>query len=377
MCIGRNIEGRDNVRILHISRTMGQGGAEKVIFELVKMLVDKGETTMVASCGGIYEQELEKMHVNHYWINDIEKKTPWTIVRTIALLNHIVKTQKIEIIHSHHRMAALYARILKILNPQLGLIYTAHNVFFDKKILTRTVLSRSTIVAVGEGVKKNLINVFGIDSDRIIRIYNGINAKNKNEYFFSQKITNWRQEGNLIIGIIGRLAVQKGVDTFIHAFSLVRQKVSNVRGVIVGEGEEKNHLIDLIRKEKLESYLFMAGYQKEVDAWIRQMDLIVMPSRWEGFPLLPLEVLTEGKAIIASDIEGIREIITNGETGILIPPDNIEKWVSTIMQLVLSEELRKELGRKGKNFINENFSYDNFLKEYYKLYQIIWKKVYK
>ena len=194
---------------------------------------------------------------------------------------------------------------------------------------------------------------------------------------FCSKIVSWKQEGDIIVGLIGRLTAQKGVDTFIHALSFVRGKVSNIRGIIIGEGEEREYLKNLIREKKLEEYLFMAGYQENISAWIRQMDFVVMPSRWEGFPLLPLEVFTEGKTMIASDIEGIGETIKNGETGILIPPDNIEKWASAIMKLALSEDLREQLGEKGKKFIDKNFTYDSFLKAYYKLYQTIWKKVYK
>lgn len=376
MYIGRNIEGRYDVRVLHISRTMGQGGAEKVVLGLAQLLVDQGDKAVVASCGGIHEQDLQRMHVHHYRIDDIEKKTPMTIAKTMVMLNHIVRNEKIEVVHSHHRMAALYARLLKVINPELKLIYTAHNVFFDKKILTKAALSESTIVAVGDSVKKNLVSVFGVNSNRIIRIYNGVKPEEVANVFCS-KIVSWKQEGDIIVGLIGRLTAQKGVDTFIHALSFVRGKVSNIRGIIIGEGEEREYLKNLIREKKLEEYLFMAGYQENISAWIRQMDFVVMPSRWEGFPLLPLEVFTEGKTMIASDIEGIGETIKNGETGILIPPDNIEKWASAIMKLALSEDLREQLGEKGKKFIDKNFTYDSFLKAYYKLYQTIWKKVYK
>ena len=118
------------MRVLHISRTMGQGGAEKVVLGLAQLLVDQGDKAVVASCGGIHEQDLQRMHVHHYRIDDIEKKTPMTIAKTMVMLNHIVRNEKIEVVHSHHRMAALYARLLKVINPELKLIYTAHNVFF-------------------------------------------------------------------------------------------------------------------------------------------------------------------------------------------------------------------------------------------------------
>ena len=115
------------MNVLHISRTMGQGGAEKIVFQLCKD--NKGFTQAVASCGGIYVNQLEEIGVRHFLIEDIERKNLLLILNTLFRLNAIVKKNSINLIHTHHRMAAFYARLIQMLNPNVKHVYTAHNVF--------------------------------------------------------------------------------------------------------------------------------------------------------------------------------------------------------------------------------------------------------
>ena len=122
-----------------------------------------------------------------------------------------------------------------------------------------------------------------------------------------------------------------------------------------------------------EDVLFL-GYQEYVSSLITQLDLVVMPSRWEGFPLLPLEAFAEKKTIVGSDIDGINEIIKDGENGRLVEKDNVEMFEKAVSELLSDVELRRKMEENGFEYYSRKFSYNKFIQQYLKLYKNMLKK---
>lgn len=357
------------LNILHLARTMGQGGAEKIIFQLASGCNSIENKIVVASCGGVYVDALKQKNICHYQVHDLECKNPWIILQTLVKLAKVVKKERIQMIHSHHRMAALYGRILKCFFPKLKLVYTAHNVFEDKARLTKMALSDTEIVAVGESVKNNLMEVFQIEEDRITTIFNAVDIQE--EEWQHPLLQGLKEQGNTLIGIIGRLSEQKGMDLFIKAIGPLTKKYPMVKGIIVGDGEKREELQALVKQSELEASIYFLGYQEHVTAIIKQLDFAAMPSRWEGFPLTPIEIFAMEKTLVAADIGGINEIVEDGRNGLLVPKNN-EKQLSEAMELLLLDiELRQQLEQQAKIDYNENYSYQSFLENYLHFYQTI------
>ena len=285
------------MRILHVSRTMGQGGAEKIVFQLCRDNIKQEQ--MVVSCGGTYVGELEEIGIKHYMMPDLDRKKISAILGCFFAIWRVVKKEKIDIIHSHHRMAAFYARIISILTGAKT-IYTAHNVFYDKAKLTRFSLKGSCIVAVGDGVKRNLIDYFGIDERRIMTIYNSIPIAETLES--EPCFDGLRELGKGLVGTIGRITEQKGMDIFVNAIAECNIKGLNIVGIIIGDGEDKGELEEVVKEKNLDNDILFLGFRKNVPSIIRQLDFVVLASRWEGLPLVPIEVFYQGKKIIASKI---------------------------------------------------------------------------
>lgn len=228
----------NELKVLHISRTMGQGGAEKIVFQLCSHKFDR-VTQMVASTGGHYSDLLNKGYqVKQFKIPDVDSKNPVIMFKTFFLLIFIVIKYKINVVHTHHRMAAFYARIIKIVFRNLTIIYTAHNVFNDKKQLTNFALRKAKIISVGDSVKKNLCEYFKINGHNVKIIYNSVDVpKTMNKIGC---ITSLEKNGIVAVGFIGRLTTQKGVDTFIKAIGIANEISSkNIHGFIVGDGEKR------------------------------------------------------------------------------------------------------------------------------------------
>ena len=350
------------MKILHISRTMGQGGAEKIVYQLCKSNeIDK----VIASTGGYYADLLESEGINHYIIPDIDKKNPFLIIKTLMILLKIVKKEDINIIHSHHRMAAFYARILSFFYRKLKLIYTAHNVFYNKRGLMRFSLKNTTIVAVGKGVYNNLINYYCLDKKNIKIIYNSIepNITGKGNQILNEL------KGKILIGNIGRLSEQKGIDIFLKAMKTIISNNKKVCAIIIGDGENREKYEKLAKDLEIEKNTYFLGFQNNVFDIIKQLDFVVLSSRWEGFPLTPIETFSMKKTIVASNIDGNNEIVKNNYNGLLFKKESINDLVNKILFLLKNEKQKKEYEKNGYKDFVEKYTYEVFINSYIKTYK--------
>lgn len=354
------------MNILHISRTMGQGGAEKVVYQICKES-NENYKMFVASTGGVHVETLKDSGVKHFVIPDIDQKNPLLIIKTFFILNKIIKQEKIDIIHSHHRMAAFYSRILCLFHHKIKRIYTAHNVFFNKVLFTNFSLKGSKIVAVGNGVKQNLLEVFHIKSKDINVIYNSV-SKPKNVVMPTDDFIKNKKE-RIFIGTIGRLNEQKGMDVFISAIAQAVNENGNIYGVIIGDGELKDRLICQAQQLKIQDHILFLGYRADVLELIPVMDFIVLASRWEGFPLTPIETFMMGRTIVASNISGNNEIIQDGKNGLLFQKDNVEDLVKKMLKLICDKDLKKQLEKNALKSYHDFYSYDICIKKYMNLYK--------
>lgn len=348
---------------------MGQGGAEKVVFQLCSTLNSPHNHIYVASTGGYYVSKLSEINVKHFTIPDLEEKNIRAIVDTFNILSNIIATNNIDIIHTHHRMAAFYARLLQFKFKNLKHIYTAHNVFFDHKSLLNFALKKATIVACGNTVKENLIDVYGISSENIYIIYNSVERKGDSTLETKSKSL---KKGFYYIGYIGRLSEQKGVDVFIKAINRIVKSNSKIKGLIIGDGEERGNLEKLTNKLGAKENIHFLGYQNNVYYWLSQIEFVILPSRWEGLPLIPIETFASGKTIIVSDIPSNCEIVNDKYNGLIFEKDNVDDLVDKIKSMVAQKDVLEK--HAYDTYIN-NFSYSIFKERYSSLYSKIFAEI--
>ena len=353
-------ENRKN-NILHISRTMDIGGAERIVFQLSSDLKDEFDSVHVASTGGLWENELAAKGIQHHKILDIDSKNPLTVLKILTSIRQIIKKNDISIVHTHHRMAAFYIRLLKLVHPKLIHVYTAHNVFNDKLPLYRFALKNAKSVAVGEAVNKNLKEDVGITDSRVI--YNGVVLKETDD-----QVDEIISYGGIKLGCIARLSEQKGLTYLLDAMSLLT--VKDIRLFIVGDGELRNELENKVKELDLQDSVTFLGYRKDIVECINSFDFCVLPSVFEGFGLVAIEAFMNSKTIVATDIPGLNEVVTS-ENGILVPAKDPVALASAIDKLATDTTLRQELASQAKKDYENRFSYPMFLENYRALYREI------
>ena len=353
-------ENRKN-NILHISRTMDIGGAERIVYQLSSDLKDEFDSVHVASTGGLWESELAAQGIQHHKILDIDSKNPVTVLKLLFSIHQIIKQKGITIVHTHHRMAAFYIRLLKLVHPKLIHVYTAHNVFKDKLPLYGFALKNAKSVAVGEAVNKNLKEDVGITDSRVI--YNGVVLKETDE-----QVDEIISYDGIKLGCIARLSEQKGLTYLLDAMSLLT--IKDIRLFIVGEGELREELENKVKELNLQDSVIFLGYRKDIVECINSFDFCVLPSVFEGFGLVAIEAFMNSKTLVATDIPGLNEVVTN-KNGVLVPAKDPAALASAIDKLATDATLRQELSSQAKKDYENRFSYPMFLENYRALYREI------
>ncbi|WP_025162163.1 glycosyltransferase family 4 protein [Paraclostridium bifermentans] len=357
------------MNILYFTRNMGIGGTEKVILQLCKSLNSEFNKIIVCSSGGENVEELSKLGIKHYTIEDIENKNPFRIILNVVKLRNIINKEKIDVVHTHHRMAALYIRILKKYND-FKFIHTAHNTFYNKRKLTKFALDKSNIIAVGKNVKLNLIEEFNIDDSKINVIYNSIEPEDKNIKMV-EEIYKAKESGYFTVGNIGRICEQKGMEYYIEAIKEIIKTNNSIKFFIVGDGEDRLKIESLINQYGLEKYIILLGYRNDVLNIMKQLDLIVLSSLWEGLPLTPIEAFSVGKTVVGTNVDGTPEIIKDGINGMLIEPRDYQNLARKILEIFNNKDLLNKLELNSKKTYDDNFSYDAFRKNYINYYKNI------
>lgn len=352
--------------ILFIVRTMGLGGTENVVLQLCEILLGRVNKIVVCSSGGIHEQKLQAMGISHYLIPDVASKNPLDMLKTYQVIKSIIRKEQITIVHSHHRMAAFYTEIAS--TKSVIKVANAHNTFQDKKKLTQFTYRNTKVVAVGEMVKKNLVDFFKIPDSQVSVIHNAVKAFDRDVKTI-EVLKREKKDRHILIGNIGRLSEQKGISYFIDAAEIVTKSHSEVRFVIVGDGELKDQLHEYVKSKQLQDAFLFLGYRNDIQNVISQLDFIVLSSLWEGLPLTPIEAYSVGKTVIGTAVDGTQEIIRNGIDGYLIEPRSATQIAEKMIVLIEQPQIRKRMEIQAMQRYQSEFSFKKMKESYLHYYE--------
>lgn len=351
--------------ILFFPRTMGLGGTENVVLQLCEIFNPLVHKIVLCSCGGVNIEKLKSMGIRHYTIPDIENKSPVTIIQTIKRLQKIVNKEKITVIHTHHRMAAFYIRLMG-LDKKCVFINTSHNTFENKRLLTRFAYKNCHLIACGEMVKKNLQETFGLDNVTVI--HNAVKAF-EGETVIDEHLNRARAEGKYLIGNIGRLSEQKGMEYYIKAVPEVKKLHPETEFYIIGSGEDEQKLKQLCKK--LAVTVHFMGYRSDAQNLMSQLDLVVLSSLWEGLPLTPIEAFSVGKTIVATGVDGTLEIVKNGKNGLLVKPKNPHQLAEKINWMIEHPAEQKKMELSARKTFADEFNFKILAQSYTNFYRRI------
>jgi glycosyltransferase involved in cell wall biosynthesis len=225
--------------------------------------------------------------------------------------------------------------------------------------LTKRITSRAVDrhVGVGERTSREVEELVGLRVRSVQTIHNGVPDVDA--------VAAPRQAPGAIVGAVGRLAFQKGFDLLLRAM----RDVENATLVLIGDGEDREHLQALARRLGIADRTIWAGWSDDVAAHVRSFDVFVLPSRFEGFPLAVLEALLAKKPVVATDVGSVGEAVITGETGFLVAPDDAAALAVSIRQLLGDDQLRRRMGARGRELVLSRFTAAHMARSFSELYQ--------
>jgi len=180
-------------------------------------------------------------------------------------------------------------------------------------------------------------------------------------------------KGKMIVGNVARLMREKGIDILIKAFAIIKETIPDVQLLIVGDGDQIEILKESARKLKIDDAITWAGKLSWPEAMgcLDIMDVVVMPSRFEGFGLTAVEAMACGKPVVASRVDGLAEIIQDGATGFLVNSEDVNDFAERIVALLNDDVQRKYVGQAARKHIEDNYSYPLFRDRIKALYAML------
>lgn len=279
----------------------------------------------------------------------------WNLIRT-------VRKHGIDVIHAHDRRSAMYAWIVSKWTGT-PMIYTARNEFTDK-VITRWFFGRN-ITSVSKAVKDNLVKNFGISSERVKVIYNGIELKRSTENERCEILDKYGLNANdRIVVVVARLSTQKGHRYLIDAIAEMSNGHSNLKVLLVGSGELRDDLMSQVEESGVKGEIIFCGSQDCVAAFYDISEFSILPSLWEGLPGSAIESLLLGKPVVASCVGGLPEIVEDKHTGLLVPPGDSAALARAILFMLEDPARTRDMGRQGQIVATEKFAPERMFREY-------------
>ncbi len=193
-------------------------------------------------------------------------------------------------------------------------------------------------------------------------IYNGIEPVKKKAKPFSK-------ENEVLIGSIGTLNEQKGMQYLIKAMPAVLKEFPNAKLEIIGEGYYKDRLQRLVKSMKLTRQVKFTGFLKDVYEELEKLDLYVQPSLSESFGLAILQAMSVGLPVIATKTGGVPEVVTDGKTGLLVEPKNSGQLASAVLEILRDKEKAISMGKLAAEDATLKFSLKDMVEETEDVYE--------
>jgi len=227
-------------------------------------------------------------------------------------------------------------------------------------IAVRLIKSSSTLVLTNNSEVKSFYESYGISSDKLEVVSSAINLQEHERHLLPAKEAGQRlglaELECVTVGYIGGLKPEKNVETLVKAFGEFMKSCSGAKArlIIIGDGPTRPILEEYIKEHGVGNCIFLLGYIPDACRFLNAIDIFVLPSLSEGSPFSLIEAMVAGKAIIASNIPAIREMVEDGKEALLFDPHNPQQLKSLILTLYSNPELREKLGenarRKAKQY---------------------------
>lgn len=374
------------IKILFIIVQMGMGGAERLVHSLIGHLNRQQFIPHLAwFLGDDVHPEFMKLEIPMFRLGK-RRKIDFSTMRQLA---KIMKENSIDVVNTQHFMPMIYALYGCKIAKKAGLICTFHSEWEIEEIPTKWRLIGSRVikkidsaVVVNSRIAEVLANKLGFDARRVLTIRNGVDLGRfgrrdpQNGLRKSLGIEN----NEAVIGAVGNLKEVKNHLLLLKAFELLVKENPGVKLILVGQGFEGDHdntepqIREFIKTRGLGHKILLLGYREDIPSVLQIMDIFCLTSKMEGLPISLIEAMAAGVAVIGTNVQGIREVISKNHDGILVESSDVTGLKDALMTLIRDRHLRTRIGEAGREKAAAIYSLDRCVMEYEKLFLSVAKQ---
>jgi glycosyltransferase involved in cell wall biosynthesis len=326
------------VKVLHIHRIGGIGGSERHLLTLLPALAERGVDVRFLGLDDMshapdpFYEALTVPFARVPASRDIDPRLALRVRR---------ETRAADLVHTHLVHADVYGAL-----GARRLVSTKHNddpfragaFRFVERALARRA---SRVIAITEALARFQVERVGLPADKLEVVHYGLDEVPL--AWGSNPPDDVPPDARVLLAVC-RLEPQKGLDVAVRALPDIRARHPNAELVVLGEGPQRSELERLAGDLHVPAHLL--GRVPDVAAWLRRADLLVHPARWEGFGLALLEAMLASKPVVATNVSSIPEIVVDGETGLLVAPDEPSALAATVIRVLEDPGSYGEQGRK-------------------------------
>ena len=357
------------MRVVHIIKVTRISGAERHLLVLLKGLRDHAidaQLIILAEPETPMDDMLAEAKAIDIPIHRLVIRRDYDVNINFEL-REMLRYLKPDIVHTHLIHADLFGLIASKLARIPTIIASRHN---DDGFRYRPIVRQVSRVlwwltdggiAISDAIRDFTIHIEGASKNKVDLVRYGLPY----EWIPDAEIQSAKRalyqelalkDNVMILGMVCRLVEQKGIIYTLQAFKQIYSKFPHVHLVIAGDGELATELLAMGRMLGISDRVHWLGWRDDAQMVMSAIDIFLMPSLWEGFGLVLLEAMSKRIPIIASRVSAIPEVVQDGITGLLIPPQSADELAKAIICLLNDRSLRKHMGLLGEDRLEQEFS---------------------
>lgn len=361
------------LKICQLITELQPAGAERSVYELARRLDrSRFDVRVVALRGGEVANWLARDGID---VSVLSVRGWWDVLK-LRRLAVMLRRQRVDILHTHLFHADLAGRLAASLAGVRNIVHTVHTAEGRFRpwqyAFARFFSSRCRkIICVSDSVYRHHSRRSGLAGGYYHVISNGVDAVRfaHDEQLRIELRCKWAiSPDKPLAAFVGRLAPEKGVETLVGAMCHLAARGNPVDLVVAGDGPRRRFVKNFIDHGEGGSRCRLLGDVGDVRGVLSAADMLVMPSRWEGFGLAAAEAMAASLPVVASDVAGLRDVVLPHRTGLLVPCGDVVALAEAVERLAGDKALRDRLGRAGRQRVIEHFGIDATIAAHEQLY---------
>jgi sugar transferase (PEP-CTERM/EpsH1 system associated) len=362
------------IHIVHVQESLEVGGLENGVVNISNGLDQERFRTTICCLNrlGPLSLRLDNPQVRFLCLDERDGKRPGLFFRLQRLFSDI----RPDIVHTHNYYSGFYGIVGARLSRRPRIVHGEHGNPLVASMVQRAVVRHvypmaHCVLTVSQELGRVLVRA-GVPEGKIKCILNGVDTRKfgpaKADVRGPKRHALGIEESHVLFGYVGRISAEKGVDRLLQAFARVNRSYRHTRLAIVGDGPMLGTLKSLSESMGIGEAVSFLGSRDDVHELYPLFDVFVLPSLVEGLSNVVLEAMACGLAVVATDVGGNSELIAQGQNGIIVPSDSVERLAEVMEALVVDRERRERLAAAALGCAKWDLSLDRMIQDYARLY---------